>query len=271
MRSLCKDRSGFLAFLLLLALLIVVPAGANADFRRFVTGYVNDHAGLLRPEEERELSALLADLDVQTTNQFIVVTLPGLPPGENLELFALRLAEAAQPGTAERDNGLLLLILSNERKIRVEVGTGLEEKITDGRAGRVIREVLAPAFQKEAYFSGIKEALEVFIHWVEPSYLPEGSAKAAFDFEEEEGPGVLFFLILFLLLTVFSTYTSRYQQRRWYKRGYSQRTMGPVFYPLTGNRNRPSSPFKGFGGGGFRGGNFRGGGGFRGGGASGGW
>ncbi|NLW55128.1 MAG: TPM domain-containing protein [Firmicutes bacterium] len=264
MRSFLKRWSGFLFIVLLLCLVAIVPAGAQENYRKFVTGYVNDHAGLIRPEEVRELSAFLAAFDEQTTNQFIVVTLPTLPPGESLELFALKLAEAAQAGTAEHDNGLLLLILSEERKIRVEVGLGLEEKITDGRAGRVIREVLAPAFQKEAYYSGIKDAVLAFVNWVEPSYFPEGSAGAARRLEEQNGAGAVFFVVLFfILLFISAAYSSRHQQPP--EGGYPPRTTGPVIYPPP--RRSSNRSFKNSGGGKFRGG----GGGFRGGGASGGW
>lgn len=261
MGALRRHRFGLLLCFLLLGLVAVTPAGANENYRKFVTGYVNDHAGLLRPEEGRELAALLAAFDEQTTNQFIVVTLSTLPPGESLERFALRLAEAAQAGTAEQDNGLLLLILSKERKIRVEVGIGLEEKITDGRAGRVIREVLAPAFQEEAYFTGIQDAMLALVNWVEPAYFPEGSAEAARRLEEQDGPGFLFFVFLFIMLLIFSASTARHLQPP--KGGYPRGTRGPVIYPpRSGNR-----PFRSSGGGKFRGG----GGGFRGGGASGGW
>lgn len=262
-----KSKLGFVLFFLLLSLIVITPAGAKENYAALATGYVNDQAGILQPEEERELSAVLADFDEKTTNQFLVVTLPSLPPGESLEMFALKLAEIAKAGTAERDNGLLLLILSEERKIRVEVGTGLEEKITDGRAGRVIRQVIAPAFQDEEYFSGIKTAVLTFVNWVDPSYFPEGSEGATQRLEDENEPGFLFFVILFIIMTMFSAYTSRRQQRRLYKRGYSQRPMGPVIYPPFRSSNRSTGTFKSFGGGGFGGG----GGGFRGGGASGGW
>lgn len=231
-----------------------------------VDGYVTDQASLLRPEEKNELNSLLSDFDQKTSNQFLVVILPSLPPGENLELYSLKMAEASRAGKKGMDNGLLLLILKEDRKIRVEVGTGLEEKITDGRAGRVIREVIAPAFQEGKYFSGIKKALFTLINWVEPSYFPEGSEGARF--QEENEPGFLFFLTLFILFIIISTYLSRLDRRRWYKRGFSQRTMRPVIYPSSRTRsNRSSGSSRSFGGGGFSGG----GGGFRGGGASGGW
>ncbi|HBT15583.1 MAG TPA: hypothetical protein DEB05_01345 [Firmicutes bacterium] len=263
------SKNSKLKLVLLLFLLNVVlsrPIWAGDNYGSLLEGYVSDRAGLLQPEEKRELASLLADFEQKTTNQFVVVTLPSLPPGESLELFSLQLAEASKAGRSGQDNGLLLLIVSDERKVRVEVGTGLEEKITDGRAGRVIREVIAPAFQEEKYFSGIKKAVMTLVNWTDPSYFPAGSEGAKL--RDQNEPGFLFFLVLFFVLIIVSTYYSRIEQRRFYKRGYSQRTMGPVFYPISrSSGHRSSGSFKGFSGGGFRGG----GGGFRGGGASGGW
>lgn len=155
-------------FFLLRAAFLLPPAWAQDPAALRFDDYVLDQAGLLRPEEKKELVSLLADFDQKTTNQFLVVILPSLPPATSLELYSLELAEAAKAGRAGKDNGLLLLILKDDRKIRIEVGTGLEEKITDGRAGRVIREILAPAFQQDEYYQGIKAAMHSLMGWVDP-------------------------------------------------------------------------------------------------------
>ena len=109
------------------------------------------------------------------------------------------------------------------------MGLGLEEKITDGLAGRVIREVLAPAFQKEAYYSGIKDAVLAFVNWVEPSYFPEGSAGAARRLEEQNGAGAVFFVVLFLSCCSSPPPIVRVTSNR--LKGYPPRTTGPVIYP----------------------------------------
>ncbi len=237
-------------FFLLRAAFLLPPAWAQDPAALRFDDYVLDQAGLLRPEEKKELVSLLADFDQKTTNQFLVVILPSLPPATSLELYSLELAEAAKAGRAGKDNGLLLLILKDDRKIRIEVGTGLEEKITDGRAGRVIREILAPAFQQDEYYQGIKAAMHSLMGWVDPSYAP---ARAGDDPPEEDEEGFPFFTLL--LLVLFIVLFSRFNQRR-FGRGYTSTTFGPVI-----SRRPPGRS------GGFRGG----GGGFRGGGASGGW
>lgn len=253
-----------LLLFMLLPVLLLSPARAQDPASLRFDDYVLDQAGLLRPEEKRELASLLADFDQKTTNQFLVVILPSLPPGTSLELYSLELAEAAKAGRAGKDNGLLLLISRDDRKIRIEIGTGLEEKITDSRAGRVIREILAPAFQRGEYYAGIKAALLSLMNRVEPSYAPAAGG-GGFPGEEAESP---FFWPIFILIVLLAIYLSLRDQRRLCKRGYTQTTFGPVVFRHRG--------FDGFSGGsrsgGFRGGGFRGGGGgFRGGGASGGW
>lgn len=250
----------FFFIFLLFPVFLLPPVWAQDPASLRFDDYVLDRAGLLRAEEKQELASLLADFDEKTTNQFLVVILPSLPPGTSLELYSLALAEAAKAGRAGKDNGLLLLILRDDRKIRIEVGTGLEEKITDGRAGRVIREVLAPAFQRGEYYPGIKAAILNLMNRVDPTYTP-ATGGGGFS---GEGKGLsIWFMFALLLLIILFSYIN---QRRLYRRGYyPTSTFGPVY------RRRPPGGFGGFGGR-SRGGGFRGGGGgFRGGGASGGW
>lgn len=249
-----------LLLFLLLPPFLLPPAWAQDPAALRFDEYVLDQAGLLRAEEKRELASLLADFDQKTTNQFLVVILPSLPPAKSLELYSLELAEAAKAGRAGKDNGLLLLILNDDRKIRIEVGAGLEEKITDGRAGRVIREILAPAFQRGEYYPGIKAAMLNLMNRVDPSYAP---AAGGGDFSGGYRPNLSIFAIL--IMVFLAVICSLLEQKRLYRRGYSQTTFGPV-------SRRPPGGFGSFGGGFRSGGGFRGGGGgFRGGGASGGW
>ncbi|HBR34060.1 MAG TPA: hypothetical protein DD734_05455 [Firmicutes bacterium] len=228
-----------------------------------------DQAGLLSVEAAGEVDYLLAEFEQATGNQFLVAILPALPPGEALETYTLQVVENARAGQAGKDNGLLLLVSLAEQAIRIEVGTGLEGQINDGRAGRVIREILAPAFRNNNYGAGITQALVQLMSWVEPSFTPTGQDSPPLN--EDSGTGALFYLLVFVVLFLLSAASSRRNKRHLSKRGYTQPTSGPIIMPS----NRPpfskpkssSSRSGGFRSGGFRGG----GGGFRGGGASGGW
>ena len=100
-----------------------------------LTGRVVDLADILSPETERTVEALLAEHEAATSNQVAVLTIPSLD-GEPLEDYSLRVARAWQLGTSEFDNGVLLLIAYRDRKIRIEVGYGLEGVIPDAIAKR---------------------------------------------------------------------------------------------------------------------------------------
>ncbi|HHT49011.1 MAG TPA: hypothetical protein GXZ98_06935 [Firmicutes bacterium] len=225
--------------------------------------YLQDEAGLLPPSAAEELVSLLAQFDDETGNQFLVAILPTLPPGESLELYALRVAEKAGAGQKGKDNGLLLLIGLEERLIRIEVGTGLEGQITDGRAGRVIRQIIAPAFQQENYAGGIREALVKLMEWVEPSFTPAQTA------QETDKAGEMGGLTILLLFIAFFLISSMYA--RWERRRGIPRPPRHVFVPPTSSARRSSRSLSRSGSSSRRGGFRGGGGGFRGGGASGGW
>lgn len=115
---------------------------------------VNDLAGLLDPTTERQLEAALAQLEQSDSTQLALLTVPSLQ-GDSLEEFSMRVVEQWQLGQKEMDNGVLLLIAKKERKIRIEVGYGLEGKLTDLLAGRIIRNVIVPRFKMGRFDQGI--------------------------------------------------------------------------------------------------------------------
>ncbi len=99
-----------------------------------LTGRVVDRAGILSPEEEASLTAKLEQIENQTSVQFVVATIPSLED-EPIEDFSIRLAEAWKIGQAGLDNGAIIVVVPSERRIRIEVGYGLEPVIPDGLAG----------------------------------------------------------------------------------------------------------------------------------------
>jgi len=109
-------------------------------------GHVNDYAGLLSPGAAQELESRLADFERSDSTQIVVLTIPSLE-GEDLAGFSIKVAEAWKVGQRGLDNGAILLIAKQERKVRIEVGRGLEGKLTDLVSGRIIRGELAPRFK----------------------------------------------------------------------------------------------------------------------------
>lgn len=109
-------------------------------------GYVNDYASLISPGAEQELSALLSAFDQSDSTQVAILTIDSLE-GEDLEGFSIRVVDQWGVGQKSKDNGVLLLVAKTERKIRIEVGRGLEGVLTDLLSGRIIDGVISPAFR----------------------------------------------------------------------------------------------------------------------------
>lgn len=135
-----------------LHLFLTLPAFA-ADIP-VLKGRINDYANLVDPTTERQLEAALTQFEQTDATQILVLTVVSLE-GEDLEGFALRVAEQWQPGQKNLDNGVLLLVARKQRKIRIEVGYGLEGKLTDLVSGRIIRNVIAPQFKAGRFDQGI--------------------------------------------------------------------------------------------------------------------
>lgn len=132
----------------------------------YLTGRVNDYAGMLDPEEESRIAARLEALEQANGAQVVVLTIPSLE-GEVLEEYSLRVAETWGLGDEEVDNGLLFLIARDDRKLRLEVGYGLEGVIPDVLAGRILRNVVQPEFRAGRFVAGIEAAVETIATAIE--------------------------------------------------------------------------------------------------------
>ncbi|HMJ10908.1 MAG TPA: TPM domain-containing protein, partial [Polyangiaceae bacterium] len=141
------------AFLLSAALSVVALLWAAPLWALEVpalTGRVVDRAEVLEPEAEQRISALLEAHEKASGQQFAVLTVPSLE-GDALEDFSIRVVESWKLGKKAKDDGLLLLVVAKDRKVRIDVGYGLEGDITDAVSARVIREVITPAFRRSDY------------------------------------------------------------------------------------------------------------------------
>ena len=144
-----------------------------------LTGRVVDLTQTLGPSERQALESRLADWEERTTNQLAVLMVPSTQ-GEPIESFALRVAEAWKIGRRGKDNGALFVIAKNDKKMRIEVGYGLEGSLTDATSRRIIAEDVAPLFSKGQFAAGISAGVDRIIAVVgsgEP--LPAKSARGA--------------------------------------------------------------------------------------------
>ena len=156
----------------ILVLFLLVCAGAlNAAALEVprLNGHVNDYAAMLSTASQRQLEAVLTDFEQKESTQIVVLTVPSLQ-GDSLEDFSMRVVGAWKIGQKELDNGAILLIAKNDRKIRIDVGYGLEGRLTDLLAGRIIRNVIAPQFKSGQFDRGITEGVAAMIDAVRGEY-----------------------------------------------------------------------------------------------------
>src|SRR6266446_3914181 len=109
-------------------------------------GYVTDLAGILSSQQAASLDQALSDYEQRTSNQIVVLTVKSLE-GQDIESYSIAVAEAWKAGQKHKDNGVILVIAPDERKVRIEVGYGLEGVLTDAKSSQIIRNILAPHFR----------------------------------------------------------------------------------------------------------------------------
>ena len=160
-----------LRFLLLPAVLLTAPILAGTDVP-YLTGRVTDNAGILSRETIRSLTDSLKAHEDRTGNQIAVLTVPTLN-GEVIEDYAVRVLREWKLGQKDRDNGILIVVVPNDHRMRIEVGYGLEGTLTDGTAGQIIRTVMTPKFKNGDYNGGITDGAMAVMHLLEGGRLPE--------------------------------------------------------------------------------------------------
>jgi uncharacterized protein len=234
------------------------PSSAPATKPGFpaLTGRVVDGAGLLNAATIAQITRDLAAHEAATSEQVVVVTVRSLN-GMPIEDFGYQLGRQWGIGQKGKDNGALLIVSRDDRKLRIEVGYGLEGKLTDAQSAVIINQVITPAFRQNDYAGGISRGVAAII---EVLNTDPGEAPARAPVETGSNALEMFIGFMVLLFIVFVRFNPF---RR--KRTVGGMILGAVTGGLLGGGRRGG----GFGGGG--GGFGGGGGGFGGGGASGGW
>jgi uncharacterized protein len=133
---------------------------------------VNDYAGMLSQGTVRQLEFLLETFEQKESTQIVVLTVPSLE-GEILEEFSIRVAEQWKIGHKGLDNGAILLISRADRKVRIEVGYGLEGRLTDLMAGRIISGIIVPEFKAGRFDQGVVNGVQAMIDTVRGEFKAE--------------------------------------------------------------------------------------------------
>ncbi|WP_243444753.1 TPM domain-containing protein [Sphingosinicella humi] len=248
---------------LLLGLLLAGPAGAQ-EFPK-LTGRVIDAANILSPADEAALTQKLAALEQASTRQLVVATIPDLQDYP-IEEYGYRLGRSWGIGQAEANNGAILIVAPNERRVRIEVGYGLEPILTDALSSVIIQTQILPRFRENDYPGGIIAGADAIVAQLQapPEVAEQRVMEAAAQQRESQEGGSIFPLIFWGMVLVFIIIPMFRGGRR--GRRYRRGGLPVVIWgPGTGGWGGGSSGGGGFGG-------FSGGGGsFGGGGASGGW
>jgi uncharacterized protein len=268
-----RDLATAIAVALAAILLAFTPCLAAPNFPQ-LTGQIVDNAGLLSAEDRAAIEADLKALEAKSTDQLVVVTLPSLD-GYDIADYGYQLGRHWGIGQAGKDNGVLLIVAPNERKVRIEVGRGLEPVVTDLMSTLIIENAILPEFRRGNFGAGIRAG----VRDIKDTLLGDAEAvkERARGLDRGDGPDWIGLLLIAFWIAIFvyivyaqARYAAQAPQTvsrdgRRLRRGRA-RDDGFVIFPGGGSGSWGGGGWSG-GGGGWSGG----GGGFGGGGGSGSW
>lgn len=183
-----------------LILLLLLPFSLEALDVPPLKAHVNDYAHMFSARTVQETERALADFEAKESTQIAVLTVPTLA-GENLEEYSIKVAEAWKIGWKGLDSGVIVLIAEKERKIRIEVGRGLEGRLTDLTSGQIIRNEITPHFKTGDYDGGLSAGLGAIMTAVKGEYSPQMQKQDLHHARKSAPPifGLLIFLFVALI------------------------------------------------------------------------
>ncbi|MCS7245213.1 MAG: TPM domain-containing protein [candidate division WOR-3 bacterium] len=160
-------------------------------------GFVNDYANILNENQKSELENQLVKLEKNTTIELAVAIFDSI--GYPIEEYANLLFEKWGIGKKEKDNGILIVLSIKEKSVRIEVGYGLEEIITDGIAGEIIRKSMIPYFKEGNFYLGLKSGIEEISKKVQSNGIESAN-------KEEKPINIFYGLIIMFFVSMFLGY-----------------------------------------------------------------
>ncbi|MDQ7817474.1 MAG: TPM domain-containing protein [Melioribacteraceae bacterium] len=247
-------------FFLLLFLIPIFIVNAQIDFP-VLKNYANDFSSTLKNSELYTLNSALKKFDDSTSNQIVFLMIRSLD-GYSLEMYTYEVASKNKIGSAKNNNGVLFFVAKDDRKMRIEVGYGLEGTLPDALASSILRNEVRPYFKRDDYYAGISSGLNAIMAATKGEYTNDKK-------DDEKGIGFpIMYIILILLFIIFSGSKGG-------RGGRGGILPWLILSSMGSGKSRGGWGSRGFGGGGSFGGGFGGfsggGGSFGGGGASGSW
>jgi uncharacterized protein len=240
---------GWAPTIILLLLLKLLPFGELCALPvPALTARVNDYASMLSPQAKVDIEAKLRQFEQEESTQIVILTIPSLQ-GDPMEDFSIKVAEAWKIGMKGSDNGAILIVSRDDHKVRIEVGYGLEGRLTDLLAGRIIHDEIGPSFKAGRFDEGMTKGVTAMMDAVRGEYKGKPGAE-----KNDDAPSIPMLILVFIIFFIYWIM----QVRRGHRGGGFMGPGGTGGWYMGGGSG---------GGGGFSGG----GGGFGGGGASGDW
>ncbi|KGL61943.1 TPM domain-containing protein [Polaribacter sp. Hel1_85] len=232
---------------------------------------VYDYIGLLSSGQKSSLERKLIRYSDTTSTQIVTIIIASTE-GENINYLAANWGEKWGFGDAEKDNGIIVLLAKDDRKIAIQAGKGTEHLLTDFQSKRIIERVIIPEFKKGDYYSGLDKGSDYLFKTLNGEFQGVRQEDSEFD------PGIIIFVIIIIIIFIFILISRGNKNNRGGRRGYRRRSVAEDIFEaiILSNAGRGGGSFGGSSSGGFGGssggfGGGFGGGSFGGGGASGGW
>lgn len=185
---------------LLFAFILIIPAfGQDLQEIPSLKQRVTDAANLLSDSEVAFLTNQLKDLEERKGSQLAILTVSSTKP-ETIEQYSIRVVDQWKIGREDVDDGVLLIIAKNDRKLRIEVGYGLEGAIPDAYSKRIINNIIVPHFRDGDYYQGIEEGVEAIIGLINGEDLPEVTSTTSA--QNDKTIGLFFFIGIIVLIFI---------------------------------------------------------------------
>ena len=196
MKKVLRILSFFLFFLPSLIQALEVPP---------LKGHINDYAAMISPAIKDRLEEELKGFEQTDSTQLVILTIPSLE-GEPIETFSIKVGETWKIGQKNKDNGIIMVVAKQERKIRIEVGRGLEGRLTDLLAGRIVDLVITPRFKRGDFDGGFQAGVSALVDATRGEFKADEGPRGK---QKKGAPSFFTFLIVFGVVLLFIGSLSR--------------------------------------------------------------
>lgn len=224
----------FVVALLILVSCNVASLHAAAPIPPAPTGgdYIVDNADILSDDQEATLNGTLADYESRTSTEIGILTVRTIE-NDYIENFSLSVAREWGIGQKDKNNGALLVVSVDDRKLRIEVGTGLEGDLTDSRSGQIIRNRITPAFKEGNYYEGISSGINGMILAINAEDDPNAIMNEA---ESGDWIGIIIFAAYMFLMVISWFGAMLGRSKRWWPGGIAGGVLGGGLGGMIGGR-----------------------------------